>query len=113
LFAVAPENGSPFGWWVQGYARRAALVGSEDQWLNFPQERIRANEAVALFSEPDPLVNAVMARAEQLKVQYLLIPWSWGGLSPSDVAQFERSHHGQVVFDNTAMVVISVHGSTL
>ena len=39
LVAVAPENGIPFGWWVQGYGRRAALVGSEDQWLNFPSEQ--------------------------------------------------------------------------
>jgi hypothetical protein len=108
LIAVAPENGSPFGWWVQGYARRAAMVGSEDEWLNFPQERTRANEVVALLSEPDPLVNAVMSHASKLGAQYILIPWSWGGLSHAQLHAFERTHRHQVVFDNSAMVLISV-----
>jgi hypothetical protein len=111
LIAVAPENGAPFGWWVQGYARRAALVGSEDQWLNFPDERSRAQQVVTLLSEPDPLVPVVFARARQLHVQYLLLPWAWGGLLPADLTAYRDRHPRSVVFDNEAMVMIQVPGS--
>jgi hypothetical protein len=111
LVAVAPINGAPFGWWVQGYGRRAALVGSEDQWLNFPQERARANEVVAMLNEPDPLDASVMTAARRLKVQYILLPWAWGGLSQTDLAAYEQRHPGSVVFDNQAMVIVHVNGS--
>ena len=108
LIAVAPENGAPFGWWVQGYARRAALVGSEAQWLNFPDERARAQEVITLLSEPDPLAPVVLLRARQLNIQYLLLPWAWGGLTVQDLDASRREHHGSVVFDNQAMVVVQV-----
>jgi hypothetical protein len=89
LVAVAPINGAPFGWWVQGYGRRAALVGSEDQWLNFPDERARANEVVAMLSESDPLDASALAAANRLGVQYILLPWAWGGLSQMDLTTYE------------------------
>lgn len=108
LIAVAPVNGGPFGWWVEGYARRDALVGSELEWLYFPQERARAKEVVSLLSEPDPLAPAVLARARKLDIQYLLLPWNWGGLLPADLAVYRSLHPGSVVFDNAAMVVIQV-----
>ena len=108
LVAVAPIDGAPFGWWVQGYGRRAALVGSEDEWLNFPQERARANEVVAMLSEPDPLDASVMTVAHRLGVQYVLLPWAWGGLSQAQLAVFEKRNPGSVVFNNTAMVIVRV-----
>ena len=108
LIAVAPVDGSPFGWWVQGYSRRAALVGSEDQWLNFPEERTRANEVVAMLSEPDPLDGATMALARSLGVEYFVLPWAWGGLSHDQLASFEEAHPGLAVFDNNAMVIVRV-----
>jgi hypothetical protein len=108
LIAVAPINGAPYGWWVQGYGRRAALVGSEDQWLNFPEERARANEVDALLSEQDPLSAAVLERAAQLRIQYLLLPWAWGGLALPDLAAYKRAYPRSVVFDNQAMVVVRV-----
>ena len=112
LVAVAPINGSPFGWWVQGYGRRAALVGTEDQWLYFPQERVRANEVVAMLSEPDPLSALVMAKARSLGVQYILLPWAWGGLSQVQLATFEKLSPRSVVFDNAAMVIVQVGAQT-
>lgn len=108
LIAVAPINGAPFGWWVQGYGRRASLVGSEDQWLNFPEERTRANEVLAMLSEPDPLGKAVMVKARSLNVQYVLLPWAWGGLSQAQLRTYEKKYPGSVVFDNRAMVIVQV-----
>lgn len=108
LVAVPPERTVPFGWWVQGYGRRAALVGSDDQWLNFPQERERAEQAVALFSASDPIGDDVMAKARTLHVSYLVIPWPWGGLTKSDLNALRRAHPGSVVFDNKALVVVKV-----
>jgi len=108
LVAVPPERTVPFGWWVQGYGRRAALVGSDDQWLNFPQERQRAEQAVALFTADDPVGDDVMRKADELHVSYLVIPWLWGGLTDSDVNALRRSHPGSVVFDNDALVVVKV-----
>ena len=108
LVAVAPINGAPFGWWVQGYGRRPALVGSEDQWLNFPQERTRANEVVAMLSESDPLNASVMTTARRLGVQYILLPWAWGGLSQENLTAHEKANPGSVVFDNNAVVIVRV-----
>jgi hypothetical protein len=108
LVAVPPEHAVPFGWWVQGYGRRAALVGSDDQWLNFPQERQRAGQAVALFTADDPVGDDVMRKAAELHVSYLVIPWLWGGLTVSDVNALRRAHPGSVVFDNDALVVVKV-----
>jgi hypothetical protein len=110
LVAVAPINGAPFGWWVQGYGRRPALVGSEDEWLNFPQERTRANEVVAMLSEPDPLDASVMTAARRLGVRYILLPWAWGGLSQGELTAYEHGNPGSVVFDNNAMVIVRVTG---
>lgn len=111
LVAVPPVNGAPFGWWVQGYGRRVALVGSEDQWLNFPDERTRANEAVVMLSESDPLDASALAAANHLGVQYILLPWAWGGLSQTDLTAYEQRNPGSVVFDNAAMVIVHVPAS--
>ena len=104
LVAVAPINGAAFGWWVQGYSQRSALVGSEDRWLNFPDERARAHEVITLLSDPDPLAPAVLTQARSLGVSYLVLPWAWGGVSAAQVAV----HASVVVFENTAMVIVKV-----
>jgi hypothetical protein len=108
LVAVAPINGAPFGWWVQGYGRRPALVGSEEQWLNFPQERSRANAVVALLSEPNPLDAEALTAARQLGVRYILLPWAWGGLSQTDLGSYQQHNPRSVVFDNAAMVIVRI-----
>lgn len=108
LVAVTPIDGAPFGWWVQGYGQRAALVGSEDRWLNFPDERHRADEALALFSHPDPLAPAVFVTARALHVDYLLIPWSWGGLRLSDFRAFLHQNPAAVVYAGQGMVIVRV-----
>lgn len=108
LVAVPPERTVPFGWWVQGYGRRAALVGSDDQWLNFPEERQRAEQAVALFTADDPVGDDVMAKARALHVSYLVIPWLWGGLTEADLGALRNAHPGSIVFDNAAVAIVKV-----
>jgi hypothetical protein len=108
LVAVAPVNGAPFGWWVQGYGRRAAMVGSDDRWLNIPEERDRAFEVVALLSSPNPLDQAVLDRAAELGLDYLVLPWAWGGLDPEELTEFRSGRADLVEFSNSAMVIIRV-----
>lgn len=105
---AAPIDGAPFGWWVQGYGRRPTIVTSRDRWLNFPSERERARQGVALLSTPDPLDEATLAAARRLGIDYLVLPWTWGGLTHRQVAEFDRSFPGSVLFDNDALVVIEV-----
>ena len=112
LIAVAPVNGAPFGWWVEGVARRDALVGSEAEWLYYRDERRRADEVVSLLSAPDPLAPVVIAKARKLDIQYLLLPWGWGGLLPAQLVAYRRRHPRSVVFDNAAMVVVRVGRSS-
>jgi hypothetical protein len=108
LFIVPAVNGSPFGWWVQGYGRRGALVGSDDQWLNFPEERARADEVAGLFDGPNPLAPSVMTAARNLGAQYLLLPWLWGELSEDELNTYMAQRPGSVVFNNSAMVIVRI-----
>ena len=108
LVLAAPVNGAPFGWWVQGYGERPALVATEDQWLNFPAEKARAHVAVALLSISDPLGSEALVDARHHHVSYLVIPWAWGGLSRRQLAVFRERSPRQVLFDNHAMVIIKV-----
>lgn len=108
LIAVAPVHGAPFGWWVQGYGRRAAMIGSEDRWLNIPQERSRAGDVVALLSSPNPLAAGVLSRAAELDIDYLLIPTAWGGLDPNELAEFRAKHPELIEFSNAAMVLVRI-----
>ena len=57
---------------------------------------------------PDPLSPAVLSQASSLHVQYLLLPWTWGGLSKADLYSYEAASPGSVVFDNPAMVIVKV-----
>jgi hypothetical protein len=110
LFAVAPVGGAPFGWWVQGYGHRSALVGSEAQWVYFPEEKLRASQMVLLFSEPNPLSSNVMIQARELSIDYLVFPANWGGLSRSDIQGFQAQHDDGVVFRSEAMTIVKVPG---
>lgn len=108
VMLAAPINGAPFGWWVQGYARRPTIVASRDKWLNFPFERSRAQAAVAILSTPDPLDAATLHAARQRGAAYLVIPWAWGGLRRAQLTRFEDHFPGHVRFNNAALVVIEV-----
>jgi hypothetical protein len=108
LVAVAPENGLPFGWWVEGYGRRATLVGSSPEWLNFPDERARAMTVTRLLSSPTVLGDSLLSGARRAGVAYLYFPSGWEGFTPTDVAAFSIAHPGLIVFDNPAALIIRV-----
>lgn len=77
LVAVAPdERLDPTGWWVQGLADRPALISSDPAWLNFPDERARAETAAGIF---DPRITAAesLRRARAAGVGYLLVDKRW------------------------------------
>lgn len=108
LVLTAPIDGAPFGWWVQGYAQRPTLVASRDRWLNFPSERARARQAVGLLTTPDPLGDTTLGAARDAGVDYLVLPWAWGGLRPHQLEAFRRTSGDAIRFDNDALVVIEV-----
>jgi hypothetical protein len=108
LMLVAPENGLPFGWWVEGYARRSSLVASSSQWLNVPAERTRAVEAVKLLSTPNPLANSSLVRYRHAGIGWLVLPTTWGGVSPAQLHAFRISHRTATVFRTPALTAVQV-----
>lgn len=107
LVATAPERGIPFGWWVEGYSRRATLVGAAQDFLNFPEERRRAGEADQLFNDPNLFGPSNLAAARRAGVDYLVVPAAWEGL---DSLTFQElvDDSPDVVFQNDAMVIAAV-----
>jgi hypothetical protein len=78
LVAVGPNDRlDPTGWWVQGYGERPALISSDPAWMNFPDERSRARQALWVF---DPSVSAAesLRRARQAGADYLIVDKRWG-----------------------------------
>jgi hypothetical protein len=108
LMLVAPINGEPFGWWVEGYARRASLVASADEWLNVPQERERALEAVRLLTASDVLSPACLKADRRAGVDWLVLPTAWGGVTRAQLTTFRRGYPHTTVFHNRAMIVVEV-----
>ena len=107
LVAVAPVRGAPLGWWVEGRARRPALVGSWLRWLSFPDERRRARVANAIFGPSFP-TRAQVARARRADVDLLLVSKAWSGYVRRDVAAAVRRGDLEVRFENRGVVVLGV-----
>ncbi len=108
LVAVAPVRGLPFGWWVEGLGRRATLTGSSDLYLNFPDERNRAREAVALYSLRPTQTNLLIQQCARLGVSYLFVPSDWGGLSDSAVGALAAAAPASVVYANPGAMILKV-----
>lgn len=108
VVAVPPVDGFPFGWWVEGYAHRASLTGSLAAWLNFPDERRRAREAVSLFELSSADVSRTLSYASRLGVDYLYIPSTWAGLDASGVGQLVRQDPQRVVFRSAGAIVVQI-----
>lgn len=108
VIAVAPEYGSPFGWWVEGFTRRPTLTGSLDEFLNFPDERRRAQLAVALFSMTDSSPSQFVAAARDLNVDYLYVPTAWRGLQGTALQRLVSQRPDCVVFRNPAAEIVKV-----
>ncbi|MGH9045310.1 MAG: hypothetical protein ACRDVP_10855 [Acidimicrobiales bacterium] len=108
LMLVAPINGEPFGWWVEGYGRRASLIASADEWLNVARERTRALEAVRLLSSPDVLSAPNLSADRRAGVTWIVLPTAWGGVTTAQLHGFENEHPHAVVFHNPALVVVQI-----
>lgn len=108
VLLVAPVHGAPFGWWVQGHARRSAYVASEDRWLNFPEERRRAREAVSILSTDDLFDPTVTRRLTRLGIDHLVLPRAWGGVTDDQLLALTKTNPGALAHDGTAIVVVDV-----
>jgi hypothetical protein len=108
LVAVPPVRGLPFGWWVEGYGQRAALVGSSGQWLNFPQERKRAEASVALFSSADVFSDRWLRQARALGVDVVYLPATYDGLAADALQRLHRDHPQLVIRSNSAATIVEV-----
>jgi hypothetical protein len=110
LVAVAPTDGLPFGWWVEGLGHRATLTGSSETYLNFPDERERAREAVSLYSLAPDQTALLLEQSARLGVSYLFVPRAWGGATTSAVGTFAAANPSAVVFVNSGAMIIKVSG---
>jgi hypothetical protein len=108
LIAVPPVDAVPFGWWVEGFGHRATLTGSLDIYLNFPRERDRARQSIALFGLTDVSAGSFAAQARSLGVDYLYVPAGWGGLAESSLQRFINANPSSVVFKSPAAIVVRV-----
>jgi hypothetical protein len=108
VVAVPPVRGLPFGWWVEGYGRRAAFVGSSSQWLNFPKERQRAEVSVALFSSADVFSDRWFRQARALGVDVVYLPTSYDGLAAGALERLHRDHPRLIVRSDSAATIVEV-----
>lgn len=106
LVAVPPVYGLPWGWWVEGLARRPTMVGALPQYLNFPEERHRAERTDALFSLTTARPEEVLADAQQLGISYLYIPKTWGGGGTTSVGRLVKTFPSRLVLDDGGSVII-------
>jgi hypothetical protein len=108
VVAVPPVRGLPFGWWVEGYGRRAAFVGSSSQWLNFPKERERADASVALFSAADVFSDRWLRQARALGADVVYVPASYDGLAAGALERLRRDHPHLIVRSDSAATIVEV-----
>jgi hypothetical protein len=108
LVAVPPVRGLPFGWWVEGYGERAALVGASGQWLNFPRERARAEASVALFSSTDVFSDRWLRQARALSVDVVYVPATYDGLSAGALERLRRRHPYLIIRSDSAATIVEV-----
>lgn len=76
----ANARGWPVGWWFEGLVSSdRVLVGSDERWLGFPEEREHARDVAALFEFGTP-IDEIQRRAESLGIRYLVFSISdWTG----------------------------------
>lgn len=108
LVAVPPVYGLPFGWWVEGYGRRAALVGSASKWLNFPQERSRAVESVRLFSATDIFSKRWFAATRRLGVDVVFLPANWDGWDSVPLRRLQDERPDLIIRADRSAIVVKV-----
>ena len=108
VVAVPPVRGLPFGWWVEGYGRRAAYVGSSTKWLNFPRERERAQISVRLFSAGDVFSDRWFASARSAGVDVVYVPSAYDGITTDAVDSLRKSHPDLILLSDSAATIVEV-----
>ncbi len=109
VVAVPPIRNAPLGWWVEGLGRRRTLLATPLRWLNYPDERRRASEANAIFSQAFPDAASLhLARADG--ADYLLLPLSSEVLDADRVSSYVAAHPEAVAFQDPTTVVVSLGG---
>jgi MFS family permease len=108
VVAVPPVRGQPFGWWVEGYGKRAAFVGSSTRWLNFPRERTRAEAAVRLFSAGDVFTDRWFASARADGIDVVYIPATYDGITPELIQSLRREQPDLVLHGSPAATILEV-----
>jgi hypothetical protein len=106
--AVASVDGAPFGWIVEGWARRPTLVAANPTWLLFPGERIAAASATAMFTARHWPSESSFATARRAHVQLLYAAATWGGVDASALQRARRRHHGLVAYDGPGALILRV-----
>lgn len=105
---VPPVKGLPFGWWIEGYGKRAAYAGSSAEWLNFPRERERARVSVDLFSSTDALSDTWFKEVAADGIDVVYLPATYDGVSATQWKMFERRHPELVLYANAAALIVRV-----
>jgi hypothetical protein len=93
----------PTGWWVQGLGRRQALIDTDLEWLNFPDERERTRQAIWIF-DPAVSIQESLRRARSDGVAYLLIDKRW----QYSQAWTEHTNELTVVDDSQTLMIVLV-----
>ena len=73
------RRGWPVGWWFEALLDRPVIVGSDPEWLAFPEEREHARQAESLF-DGGLDAETFQQRAMASGVGYLVVAkWDWIG----------------------------------
>jgi hypothetical protein len=107
-FVVAPVDGAPFGWLVEGWAQRPSLVGGDPSWLAFPDERHRAAQATRVLTGTAWPQDEAFAAARRLGATWIYLPTGWDGVDRTAMAAAVRAHPGLVAYHGPGAVVIRV-----
>jgi hypothetical protein len=107
-FVVAPVEGAPFGWLVEGWAQRPSFVGGDPSWLAFPGERRRAAEATDVLTGVHWPQPRAFSRARHLGAKWIYLPSGWGGTDHAALAAAARTHAGLVAYQGRGGVVLRV-----
>ncbi len=107
LVAVSTVRDAPLGWWVEGLGGRPTLTSSSLEWLNYPDERARANLANRIFGIGSPSA-AGLALARGDGVRYVLVAKDWAGYSASGLAAVRAANPAAVALENASVVILNI-----
>jgi hypothetical protein len=107
LVAVSSVGGVPLGWWVEGLGERPTLASTQLQWLVFPEEQRRTQNANKLFRLLSVRATNALSAARKYGVDYILVV---RGSAPfPTVASLAKSGHlGIPSFRNSSAMVLQV-----